>query len=591
MIEAGKVLQKRYRIEKQIGEGGMGAVYIATDERFGSTVAIKETFYSEADFGKAFKREARLLNNLRHAALPRVSDHFEDENGQFLVMEYIAGEDLSEMLAKQNSAFPIKDVMNWADQLLDALDYLHTQDVPVIHRDIKPQNLKLTSRGQIILLDFGLAKGNPTDAQHQTAAKSIFGYSRIYASLEQIQGTGTDPRSDLYSLSATIYHLLTGLPPADALTRAMAVLNNNPDNLKPAHQLNKQIPETVSDVLMRAMSLNANHRPSSASAMRALLRESFQNQKFDANKTIADAPNPTELFSQNTEVLANAIPKPTEAKTDVLETPISVPNKIETEQETSVKTRVEAVLPPIQVDVQQNEKSFAVAQTATNSKGKGGLFAGVALGGLLLVGGGLSAVYVAKPEFLGKSSPANNSNVIQNSNVNSTNLSVSNENSLPMASGENISTTNGNLENKTSVSSKKEATVLNSSKSASDATQKTEVQQNPNVSESNKTKETTVSQPDKKTEVVEIPDVKPTPDVRPSLTPPPLPTPARKIPTAEEFRNMTPAQRQRLKRAYENLPKEEQEKIRQEVENRKQNQPTVTPNRRPPLNPPYPPRP
>ena len=198
MIGKDTVLQNRYRIQKQIGQGGMGAVYVATDERFGSTVAIKETFFSDANYGKAFEREARLLNNLRHPALPRVSDHFSDDHGQFLVMEYITGEDLSEKMEKNGGAFPIKDVLNWADQLLDALDYLHTQEMPVIHRDIKPQNLKLTPRGQIILLDFGLAKGNPTDAQHQTAAKSVFGFSRSYASLEQMQGTGTDPRSDSY---------------------------------------------------------------------------------------------------------------------------------------------------------------------------------------------------------------------------------------------------------------------------------------------------------------------------------------------------------------------------------------------------------
>src|SRR5215211_1856034 len=111
MIETGKVLQQRYRIQKQIGQGGMGAVYVATDERFGSTVAIKETFFSDANYGKAFEREARLLNNLRHSALPRVSDHFSDDNGQFLVMEYITGEDLSEKMEKNGGAFPIKDVL------------------------------------------------------------------------------------------------------------------------------------------------------------------------------------------------------------------------------------------------------------------------------------------------------------------------------------------------------------------------------------------------------------------------------------------------------------------------------------------------
>ena len=237
MIEAGKVLQERYRVERQIGQDGMGAVFIATDERFGSTVAIKETLFMDDNYRKAIEREARLLNSLKHVALPRVTDHFLEENGQFLVMEFIAGEDLAHILEASRRPFTVDTVLKWADQLLDALDFLHNQVNPVIHRDIKPQNLKVTPSGQIILLDFGLAKGNPTDAGHQTAAKSIFGYSRNYASLEQIQGTGTDPRSDLYSLAATLYHLLTNHAPEDALTRAMAVLSHQPDPLVPANRI------------------------------------------------------------------------------------------------------------------------------------------------------------------------------------------------------------------------------------------------------------------------------------------------------------------------------------------------------------------
>jgi len=170
MIEAETILQNRYRVRQQIGQGGMGAVYVATDERFKSTVAIKETLFTDVNYCKAFEREARLLNSLRHPALPTVSDHFVEGNGQFIVMEYIDGEDLAEQLIKNEKPFPLEDVLVWANQLLDALEFLHNQEMPVIHRDIKPQNLKLTKRNQIILLDFGLAKGNPTDVSHHTAA-------------------------------------------------------------------------------------------------------------------------------------------------------------------------------------------------------------------------------------------------------------------------------------------------------------------------------------------------------------------------------------------------------------------------------------
>lgn len=334
MIETGKLLQQRYRIDKQIGQGGMGAVYIATDERFGSTVAIKETLFMDDNYRKAIEREARLLNSLRHAALPRVSDHFEEDNGQFLVMEYIPGEDLSHMMETSGKPFEVDQVLTWADQLLDALEFLHTQSMPVVHRDIKPQNLKLTSRGQIILLDFGLAKGNPTDAGHQTAAKSIFGYSRNYASLEQIQGTGTDPRSDIYSLAATLYHLLTGVPPEDALTRAMAVLSKRPDPLLPANSIRSEIPAGVAGVLQSALDLNADGRPSSAAEMRKMLGE-HENYAYLAESDVAGVQVPTaDILSQRTKLMAADTRYGAAGQTDV-KTRLMAPV---ISQETSVRT-------------------------------------------------------------------------------------------------------------------------------------------------------------------------------------------------------------------------------------------------------------
>lgn len=276
MIEKGKILQERYRVEKQIGLGGMGAVYVAVDERFGSTVAIKQTLCMDDNYRRAIEREARLLNSLKHPALPRVSDHFVEDDGQFIVMEFIPGEDLCCILEDQEKPFEVDQVIKWAEQLLDALEFLHNQEIPVIHRDIKPQNLKVTPKGQIILLDFGLAKGNPSEMGGKSTTKSIFGYSRNYASLEQIQGTGTDPRSDLYSLAATLYHLLTGIPPEDALTRAMSVLSERPDPLEPASQLNQNVPRGLSAVLTMAMDLNADLRPQSARQMREMI-DSYEN--------------------------------------------------------------------------------------------------------------------------------------------------------------------------------------------------------------------------------------------------------------------------------------------------------------------------
>ncbi len=267
MIETGTLLQDRYLIERQIGAGGMGAVYRAIDRRFGSHVAIKETFYKDVELGNAFEREAHLLNSLHHPVLPHVSDYFTESNGHFLVMQFIEGEDLFEIL-KRKGAFPVADVLRWTNSLLNALDYLHSQTPPIIHRDIKPQNLKITTRGDIVLLDFGLAKFSSDDTQAQL---SVFGYSRKYSPLEQIQGTGTDARSDIFALGATVYHLLTGKPPIDVLARAAEIVAGNRDPLRPANEINDQIPLDVANVLNSALALNAAGRFVSAIAMQQAL--------------------------------------------------------------------------------------------------------------------------------------------------------------------------------------------------------------------------------------------------------------------------------------------------------------------------------
>src|SRR5215212_7063014 len=276
MLTAETVLQGRYRIVRQLGQGGMGAVYEAIDQRLDTTVALKETLFTDERLRKQFEREARLLARLHHPALPRVSDHFSENDGQFLVMQFIPGDDLSEMMNRKRGPFPVDQVLTWADQLLDALDYLHTQDPQIVHRDIKPQNLKLTARGQIILLDFGLAKGQPGEISRVTTAASIFGYTPNYAPLEQIQGLGTDSRSDLYALGATLYHLMTGVKPPDALTRAAALVNGQPDPLLKAREANAAISRDVDEVLAKAMAQNREQRHATAADMRRAFHEAEQ---------------------------------------------------------------------------------------------------------------------------------------------------------------------------------------------------------------------------------------------------------------------------------------------------------------------------
>jgi serine/threonine protein kinase len=286
---------------RPIGQGGMGAVYMATDLRLRSTVALKETLFHDEKLRRAFEHEAELLANLHHPALPSVSDHFIEGEGQFLVMQFIQGEDLFELLKARNGPFPVDEVLTWADQLLDALDYLHTQDPQVIHRDIKPQNLKLTARGQIILLDFGLAKGTSLQVSRVTTSGSIFGYTPNYAPLEQIHGTGTDARSDLYSLAATLYALLTGGPPPDALSRATALVGELQDPLRPASELNPHVTGAVADVLMRAMTQNKTQRYATANEMRWALKNAqngvVETANSEARTVLIPAGNRTEQSS------------------------------------------------------------------------------------------------------------------------------------------------------------------------------------------------------------------------------------------------------------------------------------------------------
>src|SRR5882724_11114828 len=272
MLAERTIINDRYQVIRQVGQGGMGAVYEAFDQRLRSPVALKQMIVGQEQYGRAFEREAQLLANSRHAALPKVIDYFTIDEGSFLVMEFISGPDLATILAERRTPFTINDVMRWANTLLDVLDYLHTQTPAIIHRDIKPQNLKLTPKGEIILLDFGLAKGRVTARASATNAKSVTGWTPQYAPLEQINGTGTDPRSDLYSLGATLYQLLTAQTPIDATSRAAEVIGHRPDPIRPVHELNPLVPQWIGAVIMHALQLNASDRFMDAAAMRGALQ-------------------------------------------------------------------------------------------------------------------------------------------------------------------------------------------------------------------------------------------------------------------------------------------------------------------------------
>ena len=271
-LPAGTVLQGRYRIVRELGTGGMGAVYEAIDQRLDTTVALKETFSTDDRLRRQFGQEARLLAQLHHPCLPRVTDYFREAGRAFLVMQFISGPDLAEILARQRGPFPPPQVMAWADQLLDALVYLHERERQIIHRDIKPHNLKVMPSGRIVLLDFGLAKTRGADQSTTNSSISIFGYTRRYSPPEQIRDLGTTPQSDIYALGATLYHLLTGVKPPDSMERLAAVANSESDPLKPSSDFNSAVAPELSALLTKAMSLPEKERFKSANEFREALK-------------------------------------------------------------------------------------------------------------------------------------------------------------------------------------------------------------------------------------------------------------------------------------------------------------------------------
>ena len=249
MLRIGTVLRSRYNIVQAIGQGGMGAVYEAQDVVLaGRTCAIKEvrldpdmTLEARRQAQEQFYREASVLARLDHPTLPKVSDYFSEADLDYLVMDYVPGRDLKDIMneARRASKFlDESDVLNWTAQLCDALIYLHSQDPAILHRDIKPSNIKLTPDGRIKLVDFGLVKVLADDDSNRTLTVVQGRGTAAFTPLEQYGGDtgGTDVRSDLYSLGATVYNLLTNQPPLDAKRRFL-----NPSALQTPRTVNPAI--------------------------------------------------------------------------------------------------------------------------------------------------------------------------------------------------------------------------------------------------------------------------------------------------------------------------------------------------------------
>ncbi len=282
MLAKGTVLHKRYKIVRPLGQGGMGLLYVAQDLRLKRRCAVKECIPESASQVRQFAREAQILAHLKHPNLPRVFDHFEGNGNQrYLAMDLIPGEDLAVMLSERRRPFPESQVLEWADQLLDALQYLHCQNPPIIHRDIKPSNIKITPDGQAVLIDFGLAK---TFKPGQVTTSGADGLTYDYAPKEQYQKDGaTDARSDIYSLGVTLYELLTNERPPTSLDRAM---NGTP--VTPIRQLNGRVSLNTEQVIKRAMALEPKGRYQKASTFRRyLLSPSARKRAYRATRAAA----------------------------------------------------------------------------------------------------------------------------------------------------------------------------------------------------------------------------------------------------------------------------------------------------------------
>ena len=255
-LSPGQILENRYRIVKLLGEGGFGAVYKAWDTKLNGPCALKENFETSAAAAGQFTREASLLFNLKHANLPKVSDVFTIAGqGQYLVMEYIEGEDLEHMRLQAGGRLPEAQVLPWIGQVCEALAYLHSRTPPVIHRDIKPANIRITPEGQAILVDFGIAKILDPVKRTGTAARAV---TPGYAPFEQYGQKPTDARSDIYALGATLYTLLSGQVPPESIDRVGGAA------LIPLRQLNPQVSPHVEAAATKALQMQPGDRWQSA---------------------------------------------------------------------------------------------------------------------------------------------------------------------------------------------------------------------------------------------------------------------------------------------------------------------------------------
>jgi serine/threonine protein kinase len=271
MLRTGVILQRRYHIDKLLASGGMGNVYLATHTRLRKQVAVKEllkvtdTLDKQRQFEEQFNQEAQLLGGLDHRNLASVSDYFEEGGHHYLVMEYVEGRTLFQVVKLAPRPISERRVLIWAKELLDVLGYLHTQEPPVIVRDLKPDNIMLSSTDRHLrLIDFGIAKRLDPEKGTQPIVKGMG--TEAYAPLEQYGGATTDARSDLYSLGGTLYFLLSGVEPIPAWKRG-----SKGAELPDVRKFNDTVSAQTWAGICHLMTLHPDKRPKDVSQARLVL--------------------------------------------------------------------------------------------------------------------------------------------------------------------------------------------------------------------------------------------------------------------------------------------------------------------------------
>lgn len=300
-LQEGTILNSRYEIIRKIGGGGMGAVYLASDNNLGGVLrAVKEMVQAHIEDEQQekaindFKRESMILSSLDHLSIPTIFDYFYDasEGRFYLVMKYISGGDLSSRLrSAPEGKIDEKTVTEWAIQIIDVLDYLHCQPSTIVYRDLKPSNIMVDGNsGRVMLIDFGIARSISQKEEKGVTAVGTMGY----APPELFSGN-VEPRSDIYSLGSTMFHLMTG---ADPQSNPLLIFDFQ-KNPRP-RQINPQLSDQMERILMKAVEYNADSRFTSAAEMRKVLEEHLSNLNAGlVTYGVSEIPASVSLANQN----------------------------------------------------------------------------------------------------------------------------------------------------------------------------------------------------------------------------------------------------------------------------------------------------